>query len=103
MDMATCHYGKNVIEWLTENCIDFVKKVENVPKVPMALPIERFWALCKTEYNKRQKPAKNLQSFRKIWSQISKNVACKSGPSIVGNVRKNLWKIAKQGMTEPLK
>src|SRR5258708_3918017 len=66
MDMATCHYATQVTNWLRENEIDFIEKKENAPNVPIARPIEIFWALCKKECGKRKKPAKNLHSFKQI-------------------------------------
>jgi transposase len=103
MDMASCHYSTQVTNWLHENKIDFIEKNENAPNVPIARPIERFWALCKNKYGNRNKPAKNLCSFKKIWSKISKDIAIKSGKNLMKNMRKNLSKISKFGVLAPLR
>jgi hypothetical protein len=72
MDLAACHYKKEVLEWPQDNGIDFVGKTENAPNVPQARPIEAFWALCKREYKARGQAAKSLRSFTKMWNNISK-------------------------------
>src|SRR4051794_6503929 len=74
-DMASCHYKRDVVDWLNEKGIDFVNKNENAPKVPQVRPIERFWALCKAQYKRRKKKALNLRSFRIIWRNIASKVA----------------------------
>ena len=45
--------------------IDFVKKKENAQAVPIARPIEKFWALVKAEYKKRKSPVKKFRIFQK--------------------------------------
>jgi len=97
-DMASCHYHRNVTDFLGAKNIDFVQKENNAPSVPQARPIEKFWALCKAEYRKRRKPAKNLRSFRTIWSNISKKVAKKSGKALMRGVRKKLRQIGRKGV-----
>ena len=97
-DMASCHYTSEVKACLKSESIEFVEKVRNAPNVPQARPIERFWALCKREYAKRQFPAKNLRAFAQIWSKISSEVSKKHGQAIMANFRKRLWQIGKKGV-----
>ena len=80
-----------------------VKKNENPPKVPHLRPIERFWALCKAEYQQRKEPEKNLRSFKRIWGKISKKVAEKSGKTLMTGVRKKLRQIGRSGVYWPIK
>ena len=61
--MACVHYTPDVTNWLDEMGIDFVEYQENVPKIPIARPVERFWALTKQPYARREKLAKNPQDF----------------------------------------
>ena len=41
-DLATSHYAKDCLTWMSEN-INFVPKDMNPPNVPQARPIENFW------------------------------------------------------------
>jgi len=97
-DLASCHYTSEVTNFLRGESIDFVEKSQNAPNVPQARPIERFWALCKQEYAKRSTPAKNLNSFSRIWSKISSKIAKNHGRAIMQNFRKKLWQIGKNGV-----
>jgi hypothetical protein len=103
MDLAACHYKKEVLEWLRDNGIDFVGKTENAPNVPQARPIEAFWALCKRKYKARGQAAKSLRSFAKIWNNISKKVAKESGKALMEKARRNLRLIGRGGVREPFK
>ena len=76
-DLATCHYQKDVIQWMNCQNFEFVKKSENAPSVPQVRPIERYWAECKKEFKNRKSLLKNLSGFKRIWFNISKYVANK--------------------------
>jgi transposase len=102
-DMATSHYAGIVRESLASHGITFVEKVENAPNVPQARPIERFWSLCKAEYGHRKVGAKSLRSFSKIWRNISKKVAQRSGTVLMRSARRNVRKIAYEGVHAPLR
>jgi transposase len=103
MDMATCHYARDVTRWLEENNIEYVKRDDNAPNVPQARPIEKFWSLCKAEYKRRKTGAKNLNSFKRIWRKISKKVAQKSGTELMQRVRGKIRGIAYNGVYAPLR
>lgn len=102
-DMATSHYAGAVTQWLDENGIDYVKRADNAPNVPQARPIERFWALCKAEYAHRKEPAKSLRSFSKIWRNVSRKVAQRSGIELMRSTRRTLRAIAYGGVYAPLR
>lgn len=97
-DMATCHYSKKVTDYLHQEKIEFVSKKENAPNVPQARGIERFWALCKSEYSRRPKPCKNILGFRRVWGQIVKSVAAKSGKAVMQHAWRNLREIGYKGV-----
>jgi hypothetical protein len=69
-DLATCHYRQEVIQWMNCQNFEFVKKDENAPNVPQVRPIERYWAECKKEFKNRKCSLKNLNGFKRIWSNI---------------------------------
>ena len=99
-NMVTCHYTRSVIEYLESKNIDFIEKHNNAPNVPQARPIEKFWAMCKREYSVRKHPAKNLNSFGRIWTNISKKVAKKSGGTLMINLRQKILHIERKGVYE---
>lgn len=102
-DLATSHYRKDVQEWLTANGIDFVKKENNPPNVPQARPIERYWALCKTEYRKLKTAPKDLPSFKRKWRQISKKVAQNSAQQLMSSIKRKLRAIGDRGVLAAIK
>ena len=103
MDMATCHYAEVCIQFLEEEGIDYVAKADNAPKVPQARPIEKFWSLCKTQYKRRKVGAKSLSSFKRIWHNIARTVAQRSGPALMRRFRGRLRAIAYNGVHAPLR
>lgn len=97
-DMASAHYGQVAVAWYEENGIDYVHRNENAPNVPQARPIERFWALCKAAYRKRKKVPKTLQYFRTVWKKLAKEVAQRSGATLMKKLRGRLRAIAYGGV-----
>ena len=92
-DLATVHYAKKCVEFLSQENLDFVLKAENPPNVPQARGIEKFWALCKQQYAKRKNATKSLRSFKLIWDKISKNVASELGKGIMNHAYRNMREI----------
>jgi hypothetical protein len=102
-DLATIHYQNGVQHWMQNNGLTFVTKNDNAPNVPQARPIEKFWALCKSEYGKRPKPPKSLKGFKIIWRNISEKIARKSAHTLMASNRKTLKQIGHKGPFEPFK
>jgi len=73
--MATCNYDQIVTKFLLEKNIDFIEMENNTMNVPKEHPIERFWAICKSEYDKQKKTPQSIHQFRIIWSEIMKKVS----------------------------
>jgi hypothetical protein len=102
-DMASCHYKKEVIEWLKAEKIEFVAKDQNAPNVPQARPIEKFWALFKAAYKRRKQDAKSLKSFKCIWKKIAADVASKSAQKLMKGARRNLRATGYKNVFAPYK
>lgn len=102
-DLATIHYEKSVINFMNQNDITFVPKKSNPPNVPQARPIERFWNLCKVEYSKTSEVHNDINSFRKVWTSVSKKVAEKYAQNLMKSTRKNLKLIGDHGVFAPFK
>lgn len=93
---------KQCTEFLDEQGIEFVTNKENTPNFLHGRPIEKFWVLCKREYGKRKEPAKSLNSFRRIWRNISDKVAQDSGKSLMKGIKVKL-SVRDGGPLTPLK
>ena len=105
-DLATIHYSKEVQNWLFSQNINFVPKTGNAPNVPNARPIEKFWDFCKNLYkssSKRPDKPKSLAGLKKVWQNISKEVAEKNGQSLMRSVRQKLRLIGREGVLAPYK
>ena len=97
-DLATPHYAKSVTEYMTRVGLEFVDRKSNPPNVPQSRGIEKFWSECKKEYQKRKNKAKNLRSFRQIWTNLSRKVAKRCGKAIMDKSLKNLRAIGRKGV-----
>lgn len=102
-DLASAHYAKDCTDWLEEQNIQFVSKRDNTPNWPQGRPIEKFWALCKREYSKRDRPATCLKNFRKIWCDISERVARESGKQLMTGIGSKLLSVREHGPLGPIK
>lgn len=98
-DMAPAHYAAKVTKCLSDNGVEFIQKSQNAPNVPQARGIEKFWAVCKSQYSKRPHPPKSLRGMKSVWWTISRGVAEKSGKRIMDNALKSLRKIAYKGVS----
>ena len=97
-DMDSAHYADKVISFVNDSRIEFVQKYKNAPNVPQARGIERCWALCKTEYSKRQNPPKSVRGLALVWRNISKSVAENSGKAVMGSALMNLRNLGYKGV-----
>jgi hypothetical protein len=102
-DLATCHYQKDVIQWMNCQNFEFVKKGENAPNVPQVRLIEGYWAECKKELKDRKSLPKNLNGFKRIWSNISKYVANKCAQNLMQGLKRKLRAVANGQVLEPYK
>ena len=64
-DLASAHYAETALDFLIENMINHVDKLDNPPALPEIRPIERFWALLKAAVYKNGWEAKNLVELEK--------------------------------------
>ena len=70
-DLASSHYAKDTIEWLTAKNIPFVPKESNPPNIPKARPIEDFWSiLANSVYDKGWEAKTEAQLVRRIKKKI---------------------------------
>lgn len=81
-DLASCHYARNVMEWYEANDVNVVPKDLNPPNSPELRPIEKFWAIMKTQLRKHPKIIENELELKKVWVKTTK----KLGKSVVQNL-----------------
>jgi len=97
-DLATCHYHRDVQQFLQESGIEVVKKDKNPPNLPQARPIERYWALVKRQYKRRQKAPKSLTSFKRMYKNDSSKVLQSTVRSLMAGIRQKLRCVAHRGL-----
>lgn len=71
-DLASAHYAKSTLQWLSENNISFVEKDINPPNCPQLRPIERYWAIVKGIFKKEGSLSLSMSDFKKNWSVASR-------------------------------
>ena len=97
-DLATCHYANQVIGYLKSKNVNFIQRADNPPNVPQARGIEKFWALCKSEYSRRPNPPKSKLGFARIWKSVAQKVARKSGQAVMNHAWTKLRTIGYLGI-----
>lgn len=73
-DLASCHYGKQALEWYKNNNVVFVPREANPPNCPELRPVERYWALVKRELKSTKKVSKSVVDFKRRWTTCSSKV-----------------------------
>lgn len=73
-DLASCHYAKTTLEFMTVNNIAFVPKNMNPPNVPQCRPIERYWALVKNKLRMTGQTVTDEKQFLKMYNKESRKV-----------------------------
>jgi transposase len=71
-DLASVHYAKPVLQWLSDNNIQFVEKNINPPNCPDLRPIERYWAIVKRIFRKEGTVSQTMEEFEKNWKAASR-------------------------------
>ena len=63
-DLTSAHYAETVLDYLIENSINHVDKVDNPANLPECRPIEDFWSILKSKVYANNWVAKDIQSLR---------------------------------------
>lgn len=96
-DLASCHYAKKTLNWLTEQNIPFVPKKDNPPNVPQARPIENFWAVLKRMVYVGGWEARNEQHLIGRIKRKLKEIDPSVRQNLIRNIRSTLRKIEDHG------
>lgn len=96
-DLASCHYAKRTLDWLTEQKVPFVPKKDNPPNVPQARPIENFWAALKRMVYDNGWEARNEQQLINRIKQKLKEIDVCTCQNLIRHIRTTLRKIEDHG------
>lgn len=96
-DLASCHYAKKTLNWLTEQNIPFVPKKDNPPNVPQARPIENFWAVLKRMVYEKGWEARNEQELINRIKRKLKQIEINTVQNLNRDIRSTLRKIEDNG------
>uniref|UniRef100_A0A6G1SAD7 DDE-1 domain-containing protein n=1 Tax=Aceria tosichella TaxID=561515 RepID=A0A6G1SAD7_9ACAR len=97
-DLTPCHYTTRVTQFLDKNNIDYVTKSDNAPKLTHARPIETCSEICKQTYSTRigrNSQPESLEEFKKIWTDINKDVMEKHAKELCSGFRQNLLSVTR--------
>ena len=64
-DLASSHYALKTVDYLKQENVKFVAKIENPANVPECRPIERFWYFLKAEVYAEGWQAENLKALER--------------------------------------
>ena len=62
-DQAGCHYAEHSLDFVCENLIHHVDKVDNPANLPEVRPIEHFWSILKAKVYENKCEAKTLHQL----------------------------------------
>ncbi|XP_031629638.1 prostatic acid phosphatase-like [Contarinia nasturtii] len=96
-DLASSHYAKKTLDWLTEQNIPFVPKKDNPPDIPQARLIEDFWSVLKRKVYEKGWEAQNEQQLIGRIKQKLEKVDILVVQSIILKVRHVLRQIEDNG------
>jgi len=97
-DMATSLMRKVSLKHLKSKKIDYVAKADNIPNCPQLRPIEKYWAICKDKYKVLPNESTSISMFKRRWTKISNQVACKSGKNHFQDFTSRLATVGQKGV-----
>lgn len=95
-DLATAHYARETQEFLNSKNITFVAKDMNPSNCPQLRPIEKYWALMKTQLRKYCPSAISDEDFKRKWLKFSKNISCDIVQNLMGSIKKKFVSLAEK-------
>ena len=73
-DLASSHYADKVLDYLIENSINHVDKVDNPDNLPECRPIEDFWSILKGKVYENNWIAKDIPTLERRIKKCLKEV-----------------------------
>lgn len=89
-DLASCHYGKDALEWYAINNVTAVSKSMNPPNSPELRPIETYWALVKQTLKKTENDAKNESDFKNMWRLAANKIRDSTVQDMMSSIKRKI-------------
>ncbi|CAF4230632.1 unnamed protein product [Rotaria magnacalcarata] len=99
-DLASSHYGNNVLQYLDQNDVQFVDKKFNPQNCPQARPIETLWSILKNMVYDEGWEAKTINQLRRRIEKKLKEIDIKVVQQMFSGIRRQRRKIADNGPYE---
>ena len=99
-DLASGHYGHDVLQYLNQNDVQFVDKEFNPQNCPQARPIETLWSILKNMVYDKEWKAKTIDHLQRRIAKKLKEIDIKIVQQMFSGIRKQLRKIADNGPYE---
>lgn len=99
-DLATSHYGHEVLQYLNQKGVQFVDKEFNPQNCPQARPIETLWSILKNMVYDEGWEAKTIDQLQRRIARKLKEIDMKVVQNMFSGIRKQLRKIADNGPYE---
>ena len=99
-DLASSHYGHDVLQYLNQNDVQFVDKEFNLQNCPQARPIETLWSILKNMVYDEGWEAKTIDHLQRRIAKKLKEIDIKIVQQMFSGIRKQLRKIADNGPYE---
>jgi len=97
-DLATCHYHRDVLEFLEVNKIPYIKRSDNPPNCPEIRPIEKFWAHLKGKVYENNWEAQNIDQLVRRIKKAAKEFDLEYCQRLFKHHKTNVRKSADSGL-----
>lgn len=99
-DLASSHYADKVLDFLIENRINHVDKVDNPANLPECRPIEDFWSILKGKVYAHNWQAKDIPTLKKRIKKCLKEIEPSTIQSLMEGVVKRIDEVRRRGVIE---
>ena len=99
-DLASSHYAETVLDFMIENRINHVDKVDNPANLPECRPIEDFWSILKGKVYANNWMAKDIPSLRDRIRKKLKEIEPATIQSLMEGVRSRIDQVRRWGVIE---
>ena len=99
-DLASSHYAETVLDFMIENRVNHVDKVDNPANLPECRPIEDFWSILKGKVYANNWMAKDIPSLRDRIRKKLKEIEPATIQSLMEGVRSRIDQVRRWGVIE---
>lgn len=99
-DLASAHYAETVLDFMIENRINHVDKVDNPANLPECRPIEDFWSILKGKVYANNWVAKDIPTLKIRIKKCLKEVEPTTIHRLMEGVVSRIDKVRRKGVIE---